>query len=111
MRLHDSVDLALSHPQRPGRLPLSSATVRSVFTDHQLPASLATALRALAHDQSEGPAVSYATNGSYYGRNGDAPDDGPEPRSSGWRGSRHRRIRERDPLPSAPRAEQLSLFG
>ncbi|MCW2522258.1 MAG: 5-3 exonuclease [Frankiales bacterium] len=113
MALHDTVDLALTRAGGPGRLPLDSAVVRAVFTDHQLPASTPTALRALCHEQSDGPAVRYAVSG---GRGQHQDQDGgafggQSGRSGGWRGARHGRMANRAKQASAPQAEQLSLFG
>lgn len=106
MRLHDSVDLQLNGPSTvggPGRLPLDSAVVRATFTAHQLPATLPTALRALAHEQSDDPPVRYSTNIAPLHPGGSSDGE--------WRGKRYGRIAERAKPARSPAAEQLSLFG
>ncbi|CAN5374669.1 hypothetical protein BH10ACT8_BH10ACT8_26930 [soil metagenome] len=99
MKLHSYLDLGLdenlSHGG-PGVLPLDEATVRRAFTEQQLPATLPTALRVLAHVDTPGaePVL--------------APAAGPW-RSYGGPPTRYGRLPAK-PIVEPPTSEQLSLF-
>jgi 5'-3' exonuclease len=104
MRLHSYLDLGLGdslHPGGIGVLPLDEATVRAAFIEQQLPATLPSALRVLAHIELEGPAPVLASGSS---RDWSADRFGGG--SSGWSRPRYGRISKPEP----PQSEQLSLF-
>jgi DNA polymerase-1 len=93
MSLHADV------PLEPGHLPLDAAVVRTAFTEHQLPSTLPTALRVLAHEDIPAMDAVLASNRP------------PQRTSSGWSNSgwSGRRYPKLPPKP-APSFEQLPLF-
>jgi 5'-3' exonuclease len=104
MHFHAEVALGLSFESGPGLLPLDQNTVRTTFTAHQLPATLPTALRALAHVDTEPAPVAMATAQNTW----PADSVGSAERAGQWRKQRYGRIPAK---PQPPKSEQLSLFG
>jgi 5'-3' exonuclease len=64
MRMHTDVPLALDLGAGPGVLPLGAECVRAVLSEHQLTATVGSALRVLAGLDGAAPQVRYATEGA-----------------------------------------------
>ncbi|MDQ1733740.1 MAG: 5-3 exonuclease [Pseudonocardiales bacterium] len=97
MAFHADLDLELTLSGGPGVLPLPVEIVRSVFAGQQLPATLPTALRVLAHHEQDGPEPVFADPV----RASDWPPNRPY-----WSGTRYGKL----PAKPAARDEQLALF-
>ena len=94
MHLHDDVRFD------PAELPLDGEVVRRAFVEHQLPSTLPTALRVLAHQETAAADPVLASN-----RVSDRAAGGWS--GSGWSGRRYPKL---VPKPK-PAFEQLPLFG
>lgn len=102
MALHSDLDLGIDLGVGPGCLPLAADAVRSVFTSHQLPSTLPTALHVLAHQERDVPVPVYADS-----RRSDSSDDhGYRPGGGYWSGRRFGKL----PAKVKPAEEQLALF-
>ncbi|MGX7677458.1 5'-3' exonuclease [Jatrophihabitans sp. DSM 45814] len=106
---------AAASRNRVGALPLDEHTVRAAFTEQQLPATLPSALRALAHVEVAADAPVMASERSWASsasrdaaRSRNWPPGSSTGGATGWSRQKYGRIPKK---PEPPKSEQLSLFG
>ena len=97
MTMRTDVELDLEPSGGPGILPFGSAQVRAVFDRHQLVSTTANALRVLAHDEAAAPSPAVSPIWTHR-----------PTREYGWSGGSRRPPKL--PVPTVPKAQQLSLF-
>ena len=98
MQMHRTVELGLELTRGPGVLPFPAERVRRVFQEHQLIATMRSALRVLAHQETTEASVPPPV-WTY-----------PPARPGRWNGSSGPPRPPRLRVPAQPKSEQLSLF-